>query len=173
MTVDRANVRTLRTTDPPCGADFHSVISICLDAIRITWLASDLQQMSTWSKLSLAGYTCSSPFISRLMLKCQLWLCGSLVCTICNVHIQFMASQCYQLLWNFPARFHVSLSCLPRTWCKLVVSSYQLFNGPVMWFVSLSVYHCPFCWSAITIFCAIVYSAVCWINVDHLHCTLF
>jgi hypothetical protein len=66
------------------------VLSFILDPLRSTCLSSKLQQTPTWSKINidiwnrhlLRRYR-SIGATEGQMLKCQWWLCGSLVCTIC------------------------------------------------------------------------------------------
>jgi hypothetical protein len=66
------------------------VFSVYLDHLRSTWLASKLQQTLAWSKLNidiwnrhhLRRYR-STDVTDGQMIKCQWWLYGNLVCTIC------------------------------------------------------------------------------------------
>lgn len=66
------------------------VISICLDALRSTWLARDLQQMpvwschpttDTWHQFLLCWITSIGAMIEQ-MLICQCWLHRGLMCAL-------------------------------------------------------------------------------------------
>jgi hypothetical protein len=71
-----------------------------LDPLRNNWLAGDLQQTSTWSKLSPPGYWLLTPISSvpgykpwrhvGQMLKCQWWLWGCHTCTVCCPYVMYI-----------------------------------------------------------------------------------
>jgi hypothetical protein len=95
------------------------VFSIFLDPWRSTWLASNLQQTSAWRKLHtdiwyrhlLRRYR-SNGVTDGQMLKCQWWLCGSLVCTTCYVliEVRMKFSVSHGLLFSKTPLYRVSHS---------------------------------------------------------------
>ena len=96
-----ATDRRLRTT-LVAGPISRPAVSISVDTLRSIWLANDLKQTSTWSKLSPPDYTQCTHIYStpgyksrrqerKNTLKWQRWLRGCLVCTICYSCAMYIA----------------------------------------------------------------------------------
>jgi len=90
-------------------------ISISLDVFRSSRLASDLQQTSTWNKLSSLGCRHLTPVSS--LLGCNPWCHGGGWCVPSAAHrpcvrqnrIKFLSSECLPYFWK-----HLCTKC--RFW---------------------------------------------------------
>jgi hypothetical protein len=137
------------TSQPQCRnysqvrlAVWGPVVSICLGSLRSTWLASDLQQTLTWSKLSLPG--CIHPFLLHRntslgatvgqMLKFQWWRRGGLMQSA--------------LFWDITHRWVVVLYRRFGTAYRSHILTMYVWYIEVRIKISASEYPLVYCWNS-------------------------